>query len=209
MKIAIIKYPAGNVQSVCFALERLGITAKITDDAETIQTTDKVIFPGVGEARSAMKDLHQKGLDRLIPMLKQPVLGICLGLHLLCQHSEENDTNCLGIFDLAVKKFQASVEKPDKIPQIGWNTINQFKGSLFEGIPEDSYQYFVHSYYAPLGVHTVAQAEYTLTYSAALQKDNFYAVQFHPEKSAEIGQQILENFIQLKNPKQTWTSSQP
>ncbi|WP_185858699.1 imidazole glycerol phosphate synthase subunit HisH [Blattabacterium cuenoti] len=194
--IIIIKYPAGNVQSVLFSLERIGVQAVVTDSKKSIQNAEKVILPGVGEAHCAMKYLKEKKLDILLSELEQPVLGICLGMQLLCKYSEERGTTCIGIFDLLVKKFQSD-KKNDKIPQIGWNTIHKLKGPLFKDIPDGSYQYFVHSYYAPLGRYTIAKTEYIVSYSAALQKDNFYAVQFHPEKSSYVGHKILENFIRL------------
>jgi imidazole glycerol-phosphate synthase subunit HisH len=197
MKTAIIKYNAGNIRSVQFALERLGVNGIVTDDPEEIRSADKVIFPGVGEASTAMQYLQQRGLDKLIVSLKQPVLGICLGMQLLCKHSEENDTNCLGIFDVEVKRFQSPVANLLKIPQIGWNNIANLHSTIFEHVPENSYMYFVHSYYAALSPDTVAIANYVINYSAALQKDNFYAVQFHPEKSADLGQNILDSFLKL------------
>ncbi|WP_185866189.1 imidazole glycerol phosphate synthase subunit HisH [Blattabacterium cuenoti] len=196
MKTIIIKYPAGNVQSVLFSLERIGVQAIVTDSMESIQNAEKIILPGVGEANCAMKYLKEKKLDVVLSELEQPVLGICLGMQLLCKYSEESSTTCIGIFDLLVKKFQ-SKNKNDKIPQIGWNTIHNLKGPLFEKIPDGSYQYFVHSYYATLGKYTTAKTEYIVSYSAALQKNNFYAVQFHPEKSSYVGHKILENFIRL------------
>ncbi len=192
MKIAIIRYNAGNTQSVIYALNRLGIEPIVTDNAEELKSCDKVIFPGVGEASTAMNYLKERNLDSLIISLKQPVLGICLGLQLMCTHSEENDTDCLGIFPMAVKRFPAK----DKVPQIGWNSITHLKGNLFQGIKEKEYVYSVHSYYAELHTkYTIAQTNYILDYSAAIQKDNFYAVQFHAEKSSEVGARILENFI--------------
>lgn len=197
MKTAIIKYNAGNIRSVLFALERLGVEATVTDDPEELRAADKVIFPGVGEASTAMNYLKERKLDQLIKDLKQPVLGICLGMQLLCKHSEENDTECLGIFDLPVKKFQSPVENLLKIPQIGWNNIAGLHSVIFEHVPENSYMYFVHSYFVALGPETTAIANYVINYSAALQKDNFYAVQFHPEKSADTGQNILESFLKL------------
>ncbi|AEU09448.1 imidazole glycerol phosphate synthase subunit HisH [Blattabacterium sp. (Cryptocercus punctulatus) str. Cpu] len=196
MKIIIIKYPAGNVQSVLFSLERIGVDAFVTDSIESIKNAEKVILPGVGEANFAMKYLKEKKLDIILSKLEQPVLGICLGMQLLCKYSEESSTNCIGIFDLLIKKFQ-SENKNHKIPQIGWNTIDTLKGPLFENIPDGSYQYFVHSYYAPLGKYTIAKTDYIVSYSSALQKKNFYAVQFHPEKSSYVGHKILENFIRL------------
>jgi glutamine amidotransferase len=197
MKTAIIKYNAGNIRSVLFALERLGVEGVVTDDPEEIRSADKVIFPGVGEASTAMQYLRQRGLDKLILGLKQPVLGICLGMQLLCKHSEENDTECLGVFDVPVKRFQSPVANLLKIPQIGWNNIAGLHSTIFEHVPENSYMYFVHSYYAALGPDTVAITNYVINYSAALQKDNFYAVQFHPEKSAEAGQTLLDSFLKL------------
>ena len=193
MKLAIIKYNAGNIRSVLFALERIGINAIVTDDITKIQTADKVIFPGVGEARSAMNYLREQKLDKVIVSLKQPVLGICLGLQLMCNYSEEGDTTCLGIFKQDVKKFKTSI----KVPQIGWNGIVELKSNLFQGIRENEYMYFVHSYYAELGENTISSTDYEIKYSSSLQKNNFYATQFHPEKSGEAGQHILENFIKL------------
>lgn len=194
MKTVIIKYNAGNIRSVSFALERIGIEPIITDDVNEILTADKIIFPGVGEASSAMKYLREKKLDELIRELKQSVLGICLGMQLMCSSSEEGNTTCLGIFDQKIKFF----EKPQlKVPQIGWNTIFDLKTNLFDRINEHEYQYFVHSYYAELGENTIAKTNYELDYSSALHKNNFYGVQFHPEKSSTAGQTILENFIKL------------
>ena len=195
MSIAIIKYNAGNVQSVLYALQRLGIDAVVTDDADTIIKADKVIFPGVGHANSAMQYLRERELDKLIISLKQPVLGICLGLQLLCNHSEEGDTNCLGIFDTEVKLFPTSKEK---VPQIGWNNICNYNSTLFDGLEKDAFVYFVHSYYAALSSETSATTDYILPYSSVLQKDNFYAVQFHPEKSGKVGETILKNFVSIK-----------
>lgn len=199
MKLVIIKYNAGNIQSVLYALERIGVEAVVTDDEELIKTADKVIFPGVGEASTAMRYLRERGLDQLIKNLTQPVLGICLGLQLMCAYSEENSTDCLGIFEEQVKKFNPDViaQPGIKVPQIGWNTIFDLKTELFNHVKESSYCYFVHGYYAALGEHTIAKADYSLQYSAALHKNNFYGVQFHPEKSAAVGEQILKNFIQL------------
>ena len=193
MKIAIIDYGAGNVQSVLFALERLGFEGIVTNDWNTIKSADKVIFPGVGEASSAMKMLQESGLDVLIPTLKQPVLGICLGMQLMCKHSEEGNTNGLGIFDVNVVKFSNEV----KVPQMGWNTIYNLKTPLFEGIKENEFMYLVHSFYAPLSENTIATTNYELEYSTALQCDNFFGVQFHPEKSGIFGEQILKNFLNL------------
>ena len=196
MKTVIIKYNAGNIQSVLYALERIGVSAMVTDAIEEIQTADKVIFPGVGEASSAMQYLKERNLDTLIKNLKQPVLGICLGMQLMCTHSTENNTNCLGIFEEQVKHF----ETPDptiKIPQIGWNTIRTLKTPLLKGIAENSFAYFVHGYYAAKGQHTIANTNYIQEYSSGLQKDNFYGVQFHPEKSALVWEQIIQNFLSL------------
>jgi len=198
MNVTIIQYNAGNIQSVLYALERLGITATVTDDAAMIQVSDKVIFPGVGEASTAMSYLKARNLDQLIVSLKQPVLGICLGMQLMCQHSAENDTRCLGIFEEQVLAFKAK-EASFKIPQIGWNTISNVKTDLFKGIAENSFTYFVHGYYAGLGSNTIATTNYIQEYSSALQKNNFYGVQFHPEKSAVVGEQIIQNFLALKS----------
>jgi glutamine amidotransferase len=192
--IVIIQYNAGNIQSVLFALERLKVEAIVTDDPEKIRAAAKVIFPGVGEARSAMTYLRGKGLDQVIRSLAQPVLGICLGMQLMCAHSEENDTECLGIFDERVRRFQPG-STGLKVPQIGWNTISMLKSPLFDAVPDPSYCYFVHGYYAAKGEHTIAVTDYAGTYSAALHRDNFYGVQFHPEKSATVGERILDNFI--------------
>jgi glutamine amidotransferase len=201
MKLAVIKYNAGNVQSVTYALNRLGIEPILTDNAEEILAADKVLFPGVGEASTAMKFLKEKGLDLLIPQLKQPTLGICLGLQLMCQHSEENNTHCLGIFDIQVKKFaQQQMDASGmvyKVPQMGWNNVYDLQTPLFKGIDNNSYLYFVHSYYAELSTHTIAKTDYVNTFSASLHRDNFYAAQFHPEKSGDIGAQLLKNFIDL------------
>ncbi len=199
MKLVIVKYNAGNIQSVLYALERIGLSAVVTDDHNEIQHADKVIFPGVGEASTAMKYLHDRGLDTLISNLTQPVLGICLGMQLMCTHSEENDTNCLGIFEENVQLFRNEnpVNPEIKIPQIGWNNIHALQTPLFNEVPENSYCYFVHSYYAASGEHTIATTEYLQPYSSALHKNNFYGVQFHPEKSAGVGEQILKNFINL------------
>jgi len=193
--LTIIKYNAGNIQSVLYALERIGMNATVTDDVELIQKADKVIFPGVGEASTAMQYLKERKLDTVIKNLQQPVLGICLGMQLMCNYSEENNTACLGIFNETVKHFNPAPEEPVKVPQTGWNNIYHLKTSLFNGLPEDSYCYFVHGYYAALGEHTIATANYTQPYSAGLHKNNFYGVQFHPEKSAVVGEQILKNFI--------------
>jgi imidazole glycerol-phosphate synthase subunit HisH len=229
MNLIIVKYNAGNIQSVLYALERIGIEAIVTDDHAQIKTADKVIFPGVGEASSAMRYLKERGLDEVLKNLAQPVLGICLGMQLMCKHSEENDTECLGIFDEKVRLFnpiehqkqqkllqqlddilaiQEATEDADetgditmqtylKVPQIGWNNIYDLKTNLFKELPENSYCYFVHGYYAALGKHTIATTDYVQPYSSGLHKDNFYGVQFHPEKSAQVGERILKNFIEL------------
>lgn len=197
--IVIIKYNAGNIESVNNALNRLGINAEISADHEKIKSADKVIFPGVGEASTTMEYLRKYKLDELIVSLKQPVLGICLGLQLMCSHSEENDTKCLGIFDENVKRFipKSGEEYITKVPHMGWNSIIDLKSGIFSPEIEKQYVYFVHSYYAGLGEHTAATCNYILPFSAALHKNNFYATQFHPEKSGSIGARILENFINL------------
>jgi len=191
--IAIIKYNAGNTQSVENAIARLGYDCSITDDNAEIVKADKVIFPGVGEASSAMHYLKENGLDVLIPSLKQPVLGICLGMQLMCRLSEEGNTNALGIFDIDVKKFPPT----EKVPHMGWNNLQNIKGDMFRSVKPEDDLYFVHSYYAELSQYTIAQCDYILPFSAALQKDNFYATQFHTEKSGSIGEQILKNFLAL------------
>lgn len=196
MKIAIIKYNAGNVKSVEIALERLGVSSLLTDDADEILSADKVIFPGVGEASSAMRYLRDRSLDQVIIDVKQPFLGICLGMQLMCQYSEENNTDCLGIFSEEVKKFNPDIIQL-KSPQIGWNNIFDLTSPIFAGVAENSYCYFVHGYYVHLGLDTIATASYGLNYSAALHHHNFYGVQFHPEKSAEVGSKIIQNFLEL------------
>jgi imidazole glycerol-phosphate synthase subunit HisH len=196
MSLVIIKYNAGNIQSVLYALERIGATATVTDNHDEIFAADRVIFPGVGEASSAMKYLKEKGLDKVLKKLAQPTLGICLGMQLMCSYSEENKTDCLDIFDVKVKRF--SDEIPGlKVPQVGWNNIFDLKSPLFTKVPENTYCYFVHGYYAAVCKDTVATTDYTLPYSAALNKGNFYGVQFHPEKSAAAGEQMLRNFLQI------------
>ncbi len=199
MKIVIIKYNAGNIESVNNALNRLGVNAEITADPEKIRNADKVIFPGVGEASTTMEYLRKHKLDELIISLKQPLLGICLGLQLMCSHSEENNTKCLGIFNEKVKRFipKPGEEFVTKVPHMGWNAITNLKSNLFTQETENKYVYFVHSFYAGIGEHTAAICNYILPFSAALQKDNFYATQFHPEKSGSVGAKILENFINL------------
>jgi glutamine amidotransferase len=193
MKIAIINYGAGNIQSILFAIERLGYTAVLTNNPDEIQQADKVIFPGVGEASYAMQKLKESGLDSLIPNLKQSVLGICLGMQLMCHHSEEGNTVGLGIFDANVIRFSNNV----KVPQMGWNQIYNLKSDLFKGIKENEYMYLVHSYYVPNCKDAIATTNYDVEYASALQKNNFYGTQFHPEKSGDVGEQILANFLKL------------
>ena len=192
-KVVIIDYGAGNIQSIKFAIQRLGFEAVLSNNAEEIKKADKVIFPGVGEAGSAMRMLRATGLDKIIPDLKQPVLGICLGMQLMCNHSEEGDTKGLGIFDAEVKKFSNQL----KVPQIGWNKISDFKTDLFKGVSEGDYVYLVHSYYVPECKDEISRTDYGVNYSTALHRDNFYGVQFHPEKSSKTGEQILKNFLEL------------
>ena len=193
MKIVIINYGAGNIQSIMFAIERLGYKAILSNNPDEIKAADKVIFPGVGEASSAMKMLLDSGLDSLIPALKQPVLGICLGMQLMCNKSEEGNTKGLAIFDVDVIKFTPKV----KVPQMGWNQIYNLKSDLFKGIAENEYMYLVHSFYAPICTETIATTNYELEYSSALENENFYGTQFHPEKSGDVGEQILGNFLKL------------
>lgn len=193
MKIVILNYGSGNIQSIKFAIKRLGYDAVLSDDPKEILSADKVIFPGVGEASSAMLKLKASGLDKIIPTLTQPVLGICLGMQLMCAHTEEGDTDGLGIFDANVVKFTNEV----KVPQIGWNQIEDLSSVLFKSVEEKAYIYLVHSYYAPITPYTVAKTTYGVEYSTALQKDNFYGTQFHPEKSSDIGEQIVSNFLEL------------
>jgi glutamine amidotransferase len=193
MEVAIIKYNAGNIRSVDFALRRLGVEAVITDDHAQIRKARRVIFPGVGEASTTMKHLRDRGLDRLIRELEQPVLGICLGLQLMCAHSEEGDTDCIGIFDLSVRRYEPLL----KVPHMGWNSLGMLKGNLIERDLDGEFVYFVHSYYAPVGPETAAVTEYIHPFSAALEKDNFYATQFHPEKSGPVGERILKKFLEL------------
>lgn len=209
MNIAIVKYNAGNIQSVLYALERLGVQATVTADAEALRSADKVIFPGVGAASSAMQSLEEAGLDTVIKDLKQPVLGICVGMQLLCNHSEESDTKCLGIVPVAVRRFtgiyngndttpsEAVAIRPLKVPQVGWNKIYNLRSPLFKNIEDGSFIYNVHSYFAEDSKYTIAGCNYGVNYAAALQKDNFYGVQFHTEKSAATGDQILQNFLTL------------
>ena len=193
MQVAVVKYNAGNIFSVMNALRRLGVEPLLTDDATALRQADRVVFPGQGEASTAMAYLRQHGLDQVIRSLQQPVLGICIGQQLLCQHSEEGNVDCLGIFDAEVKRFRPTRHE-DKVPCMGWNSLHDVKGELFE---EGSYVYFVHSYYVPLCDQTAATANYILPYSAALHKDNFYATQFHPEKSGSVGERIIKKFLEL------------
>ena len=193
MRVVVIKYNAGNIHSVRIALQRAGLEPTVSDEIEIIKKADKIIFPGVGEASSAISYLQEKGIAAILPELKQPVLGICLGLQLMCSYSEENNTKCLGIFDTAVKRFPPE----DKVPHMGWNNIYHIRGDLFKNIKDNSYVYFVHGYYAEPDENKIAQSEYIVPFSSGLQKDNFYAVQFHPEKSGKVGEQILKNFLAL------------
>jgi imidazole glycerol-phosphate synthase subunit HisH len=196
MKVVLIKYNAGNVQSVMFVLERLGLQYELSDNHETIKSADKIIFPGVGEASTAMASLRASGLDQLIPTLKQPFLGTCVGMQLLCKHSEENNTDCLGIFDVAIKRFPKI--EGFKVPQTGWNNIYDLKADICESIPENAYVYYNHGYYAPLCADTAAKTDYILEYSAMLQRANFVAAQFHSEISGSVGEQIFANFLKNK-----------
>lgn len=202
MDVAIVKYNAGNIYSVVNAMKRLGINPILTDDAEMLQKADRVLFPGQGQAKEAMEYLKAHHLDQVIRDLKQPVLGICVGQQLLCRHSEEGDVDCIGIFDVDVKRFQPQRHE-DKVPAMGWNEIYDLKTDLYKGIGKSSeallhpYSYFVHSYYVPLCEDTIATADYILPYSASLHKDNFYTCQFHPEKSGKVGEQILKNFLEI------------
>lgn len=197
MKVSIIKYNAGNIRSVDYALRRLGIEAEITADEQTLRQSDRIIFPGVGEASSTMEYMRRKGLDRLIPSLRQPVLGICLGMQLLCHHSEEGDADALDVFDSANVLLFRPKEKAQKVPHMGWNSLYNLRGTLYKGIKEGSFVYFVHSYYVPLTAYTIGTADYIFPFSASLQKGNFFATQFHPEKSGKVGEQILRNFIEF------------
>ena len=195
MNVAIVKYNAGNIYSVVNALKRLGIEPLLTDEAEQLQKADRVLFPGQGEARGAMEYLKARRLDEVIRNLSQPVLGICIGQQLLCRHSEEGNTDCIGIFDAEVKRFQPARHE-DKVPCMGWNWLHDTKSPLMQGI-EGEYVYFVHSYYVPVCSETIATADYILPYSAAMHKDNFYTCQFHPEKSGRVGEQIIKNFLSI------------
>ena len=196
MKVAVVKYNAGNIRSVDYALKRLGVEAVITADKEILQSADKVIFPGVGEAGTTMNHLKATGLDELIKNLRQPVFGICLGMQLMCRHSEEGEVDCLNIFDVDVKRFVPQKHE-DKVPQMGWNTNGKTNSKLFEGFTEEEFVYFVHSFYVPVCDFTAAETDYIHPFSAALHKDNFYATQFHPEKSGKTGERILRNFLDL------------
>ncbi|WP_294619394.1 imidazole glycerol phosphate synthase subunit HisH [uncultured Bacteroides sp.] len=196
MKVAVVKYNAGNIRSVDYALKRLGVEAEITADETVLRAADKVIFPGVGEAETTMNFLNAEGMGRLIKELRQPVLGICLGMQLMCRHSEEGNVDCLGIFDTDVKRF-VSQRHEDKVPHMGWNTITQTDSALFKGFSKEEFVYFVHSFYVPVNSYTAAVTDYILPFSAALHKDNYYATQFHPEKSGSVGERILQNFLDL------------
>ena len=196
MKVAVVKYNAGNIRSVDYALKRLGVEAVITADKEELQSADKVIFPGVGEAETTMNHLKATGLDELIKNLRQPVFGICLGMQLMCRYSEEGEVDCLNIFDVDVKRFVPQKHE-DKVPHMGWNTIGKTNSKLFEGFTEEEFVYFVHSFYVPVCDFTAAETDYIHPFSAALHKDNFYATQFHPEKSGKTGERILRNFLDI------------
>ena len=196
MKVAVVKYNAGNIRSVDYALKRLGVEAVITADKEELQSADKVIFPGVGEAETTMNHLKATGLDELIKNLRQPVFGICLGMQLMCRYSEEGEVDCLNIFDVDVKRFVPQKHE-DKVPHMGWNTIGKTNSKLFEGFTKEEFVYFVHSFYVPVCDFTAATTDYIHPFSAALHKDNFYATQFHPEKSGKTGEKILTNFLNL------------
>jgi len=197
MKISIIKYNAGNIYSVVHALKRLGLNPLLTDDPEELLSSDRILFPGQGEASNTMAYLREHKLDELIRNLKQPVLGICIGQQLMCRHSEESNVDCLGIFDVDVKRFIPQCHE-EKVPCMGWNTITDLKSDLFKGLKKDEYVYYVHSFYVPVNEYTIATTEYILPYSGAIHKDNFYSVQFHPEKSGKVGACILRNFLDLE-----------
>jgi glutamine amidotransferase len=197
MDVAIVKYNAGNIFSVINALRRLGVVPEVTDDAEKLQKADHVLFPGQGNAKTTMVYLHERHLDKLIRDLRQPVLGICVGQQLLCRHSEEGDVDCIGIFPVDVKQFRPKSHE-EKVPAMGWNVLRSAETTLFDGIGKESYVYFVHSFYVPTCDFTIAEANYILPYSAALHKDNFWATQFHPEKSGDVGERILANFLEME-----------
>lgn len=196
MKVAVVKYNAGNIYSVIHALQRMGVTPVLTDNPQELMTADKVLFPGQGEASNAMQYLRQHGLDRVIKDLKQPILGICIGQQLMCRHSEEGDVDTLGIFDVPVLRFRPTLHE-DKVPHMGWNQLEKLRSPLMQNIEEGEYAYFVHSYYVPLCEHTIATTQYVAPFSAALQRNNFYATQFHPEKSGSVGERIIQNFLDL------------
>lgn len=196
MNVAVVKYNAGNVYSVVNALRRLGVEPLLTDNVEDIKSADKVVFPGQGEAASAMDYLRRYGLDVVIKGLRQPVLGVCIGQQLLCRHSEEGNTDCLGVFDVDVRRFQPSCHE-DKVPAMGWNSLYGLESPLFKGVSDGEYVYFIHSYYVPVCDFTVANSDYIQPYSAAMHKDNFYATQFHPEKSGRVGEVIMRNFLEV------------
>ena len=197
MNVAIVKYNAGNIQSVINALKRLGVEPQLSDDPEVLLKSDRVLFPGQGEAGTTMSYLRAHHLDTVIPSLRQPVLGICVGMQLMCRYSEENDTDCLGIFPTEVKRFQPTAHE-QKVPQMGWNTIERLKSPLFRHIDDGEFVYFIHSYYVPENTYGRATTDYITPYCSALHKDNFYATQFHPEKSGRIGEQILKNFLEIE-----------
>lgn len=196
MNVAILKYNAGNIFSVINSLRRLGIDPVLTDDSATLKAADRVLFPGQGEASTAMAYLKERGLDKVIKSLRQPVLGICIGQQLLCRHSEEGDVDCIGIFDADVRKFKPTRHE-DKVPVMGWNSLYDLNDGLFKGLDEGEHVYFIHSYYVPLCENTIAKADYIHPYSAALRKDNFFTTQFHPEKSGDVGETIIRNFLEM------------
>ena len=196
MKVAIVKYNAGNIYSVDYALKRLGVDVEITADKEKLLSADKVIFPGVGEAKTTMDHLQSCGLDKLIKDLKQPLLGVCLGMQLMCNYLEEGDTHGLGIFDVDVKRFIPKLQS-EKVPHMGWNNLYEMKDDLFKGFTKEKFVYFVHSYYVPVNEFTAAKTDYIIPFSASLHRDNFYATQFHPEKSGAVGERILKNFLDI------------
>ena len=196
MNVAILKYNAGNIFSVINSLRRLGVDPVLTDDSATLKAADRVLFPGQGEASTAMAYLKERGLDKVIKSLRQPVLGICIGQQLLCRHSEEGDVDCIGIFDADVRKFKPTRHE-DKVPVMGWNSLYDLNDGLFKGLDEGEHVYFIHSYYVPLCENTIAKADYIHPYSAALRKDTFFTTQFHPEKSGDVGETIIRNFLEM------------